>query len=100
KASAPGGNWHTVVKPYLCPSDPGVFNGTATAGPAAGPWGAACYAANVQAFGDISNPAAGTVNSYQGAARFSTSFPDGTSQTILFAEKYASCGTGVAVGGS
>jgi hypothetical protein len=32
--------------------------------------------------------------SWQTGARLPTSFPDGTSQTILFTEKYAQCGVG------
>jgi prepilin-type N-terminal cleavage/methylation domain-containing protein len=81
------------VKTYVCPADPSAT----AAGFAAGKsnnFGAGCYAANVQVFGVVSNPTAGTVSSYQGSAQIPASFPDGTSQTILFAEKYAACGKG------
>ena len=43
------------------------------------------YAANFQAFGD---PAS---NSLQGKATYPASFTDGTSQTILFAQRYQTC---------
>jgi hypothetical protein len=47
------------------------------------PWGASCYAANSQVFAPIPrNP--------QGKARLAD-ITDGTSNTILYAEKYARC---------
>jgi prepilin-type N-terminal cleavage/methylation domain-containing protein len=82
---------------YVCPADPSTTSpGLAALGPLAqtAGWAAGCYAANVQVFGVVSNPLLGTVSSYQGSARIPASFADGTSQTILFAEKYASCGNG------
>ena len=50
-----------------------------------GPWAAGCYAMNWQVFG---NPATG---SWQVTPNIPRDIPDGTSNTILFAEKYASC---------
>jgi prepilin-type N-terminal cleavage/methylation domain-containing protein len=69
----------TLLKVDRCPSDPSLGNAL--------DWynGDASYAGNFQVFG---MPAR---NDWQGAARMPTSFPDGTSNTILFAEKYARC---------
>jgi prepilin-type N-terminal cleavage/methylation domain-containing protein len=84
-----------VVKTYLCPSDPSTAGGYAIQGPAgATNWAASGFAANVQVFGVVSDAAAGTVTSLQGEASLLSSFPDGTTHTILFAEKYATCGSG------
>jgi prepilin-type N-terminal cleavage/methylation domain-containing protein len=82
------------VKVYLCPSDPSVgADGTVTDDQltpfAANPWGTGCYAFNVQVF-STTQPDGSLVDPW-GAARISASFPDGTSNTILFAEKYARC---------
>jgi prepilin-type N-terminal cleavage/methylation domain-containing protein len=94
-----GGILSHAIKTYICPSDPGI---TTTGMVVQGPlnqttWAAGCYAANVQAFGQVSDPVAGTVASYQGWNSLASSFPDGLSNTVLFAEKYASCG---GIGGS
>jgi prepilin-type N-terminal cleavage/methylation domain-containing protein len=89
------------LKAFQCPSDPSV--------PAGGvvevqgvPFGASSYAANAQVFGTVdangnlqnTAPSAGGLPNWYGAARIPASFPDGTSNTILFAEKYAQCNTG------
>jgi prepilin-type processing-associated H-X9-DG protein len=76
------------VKTYVCPSDPGVSNGmSANSGNYGwGPWGAGCYALNWQVFGDP------TTGSWQKNASIPRDFVDGTSNTIILAEKYASCG--------
>lgn len=92
-----GGLSTTPLKIYVCPSDPTVLSpGLAARGPLgqADRWAAGCYAANVQVFGVVGNSLTGTVLTYQGFSRIPASFTDGTSQTILFAEKYASCGRG------
>ena len=88
--------YNRPVKTYVCPADPSATSaGFAAQGPNGQTnWAAGCYAANVQVFGVVSNPTTGAVSSYQGTARIPASFPDGTSQTILFAEKYATCGNG------
>jgi prepilin-type N-terminal cleavage/methylation domain-containing protein/prepilin-type processing-associated H-X9-DG protein len=73
------------VKTYICPSD---FTNTNGLGGAGG-WATASYAYNYQVFkvgmygwvdGDWTS---------DGPARFPGGIPDGTSNTILFAEKYA-----------
>ena len=76
-----------VVKVYICPSDPGVADGMCakSIGTGWGPWAAGCYAMNWQVFGNTST------GSWQHSTAMPRDFPDGTSNTILFAEKYASC---------
>ena len=83
----------TVIPAFLCPSNPGAKDGypVATYG-GANKWAASCFAANYLVFG---NPDAGTLSlRLQGEATFDRSFPDGLSNTIIFAERYASCGYG------
>jgi prepilin-type N-terminal cleavage/methylation domain-containing protein len=84
--STTGGPQHLPIKTYTCPSDPsGNGNGTfKNSYPV--PWASSNYGANYQVFG---NPAA---NKWEGNARLSSSFPDGTSNTIAFAERYGLCG--------
>lgn len=76
----------TSVKIYVCPLDPTVSDGRVSV------WGAGCYPANFQVFG---LPAAGNnVNlNMLGRARLDATFTDGTSNTILFGEKYGWCDT-------
>jgi prepilin-type N-terminal cleavage/methylation domain-containing protein len=76
----------TRVSTYVCPTDFTVGHLT---DPAWTPGGAGSYAANFEVFGDLS----GTLPSPQGAARIPVSFSKGTSNTILIAERYATCGT-------
>jgi prepilin-type N-terminal cleavage/methylation domain-containing protein len=69
---------------YQCPSDPSVPpGGVLRSGRAAG-----SYAGNFRVFG------IGGAKDWEGAARLPATFPDGTSNTILFAEKYARCDAG------
>jgi len=98
------------VKAFLCPSDPGssasgyiegiVLNGTTYK------VGSGCYAANAQAFGTTVPPpnpgpilGAGT-QQWPGESRLTSTFKDGTSNTIMFTEKYARCDVGSTAGGS
>ena len=79
-----------VVPTYVCPTDPGVAGGGMSAnsiGTGWGPWAAGCYGMNWQVFGDTAT------GSWQRNPALGRDFSDGTSTTILFAEKYATCGT-------
>lgn len=86
------------IRIFLCPSDPtGAFTsgfpGAAAGG--ANLWAASCYAANYLVFG---SPNAGTTGGLdfqrrtEGKATYAKSFPDGTSHTTIFTERYAACG--------
>jgi prepilin-type N-terminal cleavage/methylation domain-containing protein len=81
------GVYAVTVKTFLCPSDPSVGpGGVIDIGDRSTPgWAAGCYAGNFRVFGlpDLD---------WQGQSRIPTTFVDGTSNTILFAEKYARCG--------
>jgi prepilin-type N-terminal cleavage/methylation domain-containing protein/prepilin-type processing-associated H-X9-DG protein len=72
-----------VVKAVAWPSDPTYGNGLGE-----GDWASGCYVANYQVFG---LPSGG--NNYgsnmNGHPNLKSSFSDGTSQTIIFAEQYA-----------
>jgi prepilin-type N-terminal cleavage/methylation domain-containing protein/prepilin-type processing-associated H-X9-DG protein len=85
------------VRVLLCPSDPTIgADGVADLSselPQWPRWGASCYASNYAVFGGRYD-ANGNPNRWQGAAVIPESFPDGTSTTILFAEKYAVCLSG------
>jgi prepilin-type N-terminal cleavage/methylation domain-containing protein len=78
----------TPVKSYLSPSS--VTNPDGILDPG-NPWAVTNYGANYQVFG---NPDAGNNagTNMQGKTRYPASFTDGTSQTVLFAEKYSQCG--------
>jgi prepilin-type N-terminal cleavage/methylation domain-containing protein/prepilin-type processing-associated H-X9-DG protein len=82
----------TSLTGYLCPSDPTVPSGTYTDVLYNYQWAPGCYAGNLAAFGVLTNPVqVNGVLSWQGTSRIPASFPDGTSNTILFAERYAVC---------
>jgi prepilin-type N-terminal cleavage/methylation domain-containing protein len=66
-------------KVYLCPADPSVRDGLSDLAPV----GVTQYAANVQALGHIEYRLS--------AADLTRGFPDGASQTVLFAERYGRC---------
>ncbi len=81
----PGPIVSTAIKTYKCPSDPNYGSGEAWGGG----WAFGCYASNYQVFG---NPDQGNAG-FDGAARIPATFQDGTSNTIMFAEKSALCGS-------
>jgi hypothetical protein len=71
-----------VIKTYIAPGDPSVPGDNLT-------WssrGATSYASNYFAF-------LGGNRDVPGKTRYPASFPDGTSQTIFFAERYCTTGT-------
>jgi hypothetical protein len=81
----PGNNqiYTRPLSAVLCPSDPSVGpDGVVTINGIS--WGASCYAVNSQA---VANKAGGP----EGRSRIPADFGDGTSNTILYAEKYARC---------
>jgi len=87
-----------VVKPYICPSDPSSsapYINSATGGAITN------YGANAYAFGSITtaagNPPSVTFNSAAAWNGIPRSFPDGTSNTILYTEKYGTCNNGGSV---
>jgi prepilin-type N-terminal cleavage/methylation domain-containing protein len=90
--NAIGNNPGSVPVPlYVCPSDPGAQANLSafSSNYSWGPWGAGCYAVNWQVFGDPTS----SIGSWQKTPAIARDFADGTSNTILFAEKYASCGS-------
>jgi prepilin-type N-terminal cleavage/methylation domain-containing protein len=84
----------TRIKTYQCPSDPTLGNGL--------DWtpGDSSYAGNFLVFGGTANrstsvTAANLETVWDGRANLTSTFGDGTSNTVLFAEKYSRCdGTG------
>jgi hypothetical protein len=94
--SPPSGQYYSevaigaqTIPAYVCPADPSVPNGPYTDVIFGLQWGPCSYAANFLIFGQVDssyNPV-----SYPGASNLSASIPDGTSNTILFAERYAVC---------
>jgi prepilin-type N-terminal cleavage/methylation domain-containing protein/prepilin-type processing-associated H-X9-DG protein len=78
-----------IVKTYLCPADPSAVGGVYTDKVYGLQWASASYAANFLIFGQADSSF--NLLNYQNNARIPSSIPDGLSNTILFAEKYAQC---------
>jgi len=74
-----------VIKTFICPSDPSQSTPSGGCGQMIAEnvqrnnFGSACYAANVMVF----NP--------RGTASIEVAMPDGTSSTVMFAERYKNC---------
>jgi hypothetical protein len=87
-----------AVKSYICPSDPSIDSAGHAIGIGGGllPSGkaptATDYAANGQVFATNFNATTFLPGSNEGYARIPTTFQDGLSNTIVFAEKYRRCG--------
>jgi prepilin-type N-terminal cleavage/methylation domain-containing protein len=79
----------TLIKDFICPSDPSVPGGTYTDVIYNMQWAASSYAGNFLLFAEV-DPNFNPVN-YNVPSRIPSSFVDGTSNTILFAERYAVC---------
>jgi prepilin-type N-terminal cleavage/methylation domain-containing protein len=80
----PGPIVNQTIKTYLCPADPG----NTPVQMWSGGWAAGNYVANYLVFADV-NTWDTTIN-----ARIPATFTDGTSNTIMFAEKIARCSDG------
>jgi prepilin-type N-terminal cleavage/methylation domain-containing protein len=77
------------VKSVLCPSDPTTGPNGVVADNAGQLWGACSYAGNAQVFCTVN--AQGDLIGTENYARLGTSFVNGTSNTLLVAEKSARC---------
>jgi prepilin-type N-terminal cleavage/methylation domain-containing protein len=88
----PGNNnvYSQPVPTFLCPSDPSVEpDGVVMIN--SDSFGASCYAANALVTARADFTQTPPVPNPQGKARIPNDFADGTSHTILHAEKYARC---------
>jgi len=95
-----GGTMYTTgMKMFQCPSDPSSVKTSrgliANWDPGWNGWASGSYAANYQVFGTTGTTIPTTQAHFQGASTIPGSFPDGTSNTILIAEKYQACWDGV-----
>jgi prepilin-type N-terminal cleavage/methylation domain-containing protein len=81
--------YNVVIPVFVCPSDPSQINGLCrTTNGGANGWAGSSYGINHYVFGD---PVSLTS---RGAATMSSSFPDGTSNTVMLGEVYISCFNG------
>ena len=79
-------SFNTPIKPYMSPADPTMpGNGLENSNR-----GATSYAANVYVFG-TGGQASGNWGADGGYARISATFTDGTSNTLVFAERFTNC---------
>jgi prepilin-type N-terminal cleavage/methylation domain-containing protein/prepilin-type processing-associated H-X9-DG protein len=92
----------TVVKTYMCPSDPsapdGILQDAATVGLGT-PLAKTNYGANAQVFATSEGPPSYTCTGTPGHGSLSNTFQDGTSNTSIFAEKYGQCEANCSLGG-
>jgi prepilin-type N-terminal cleavage/methylation domain-containing protein len=78
----------TAVKVYQCPGDPSSVNGLINDGNLNG-WGIGNYVPNAQVFAGVDGD--GNVYNSEGCASIASTFQDGTSNTVVFAEKLGVC---------
>ncbi|HBI46381.1 MAG TPA: hypothetical protein DDY78_26550 [Planctomycetales bacterium] len=78
--SASAGSKNQPVKFFLCPSDPTLLGNTYL-DPTTGPWTPTDYAGNVWIF------------DFRGTGDLITAMPRGTSNTVMFSERYKECKT-------
>ncbi len=81
------------MKTYICPSDPSIPSdgiGSNVYVVWADNPSLCSYASNAQVFGTV-NAGGGLVN-WNGVSRIPATFQDGTTNTIMFAERYGTCG--------
>jgi prepilin-type N-terminal cleavage/methylation domain-containing protein len=78
----------TLIPTYQCPSDYTLGNGLDWAP------GDSSYAGNFQVFGNRNKLTSSAIADWDGSARMPATFQDGTSNTILFAEKLSRCDGG------
>ncbi len=87
-----------VIKTYVCPSDPSI-SGLYTDQFFGYQWAPSSYAGNFLIFGVPTMPILFNNSTgwqtWQGASSIPASFQDGTSNTILYAERYGICGSAV-----
>jgi prepilin-type processing-associated H-X9-DG protein len=83
------GVYSQPVDVYICPADPSVPGTRQALCSMGNTWGVASYAANVQVVCRVDS--LGRLRSTQHYAQLPASVPDGTSNTLLLAEKYAQC---------
>jgi prepilin-type N-terminal cleavage/methylation domain-containing protein len=92
------GVYSVAVSAFVCPADVSASDGTAT-DMLGNLWGVATYAGNAQVFCEVTEN--GSLIGPAKCSRLGASFPDGTSSTLLFSEKYAQCSnTNYPAGGS